>query len=156
MKKLLMLAMIIGLTACAPFEVKKVVDIDPELAPYVETFLDEGAKLGRNIHIDNLIVRFGEQNPKYLGTCLYALTPTITINTLYWDSLPDYGKEELLMHELGHCVLGRVQHVDDVILAPDGNYIMASVMSTYYFSAWTYQHYRDYYMRELFLGIREF
>lgn len=129
--------------------------IAPEAKQYVSRFVTTGASLGRHIVIDDLIVEFKAITPKWMGVCYYGQTPRIVLNTYYWQWLNDLDREQLVFHELGHCVLNR-DHNDQWITAPDGNYIQASVMNAYDFEWWKYDLYHDFYMRELFLGVYQF
>lgn len=59
------------------------------------------------------------------GVCIQGTnqTPVIQINATFWANASDQGKEALVFHELGHCILQR-SHVKVV----DNNYVPASIM----------------------------
>ena len=63
----------------------------------------------------------------------------MVIEQSYWDNAGDYGKEELIFHELGHCVfnLGHDESLRD-------NNCAASIMNPYLFGdTQCYSLYRD-------------
>ena len=63
----------------------------------------------------------------------------IVIERAEWDKMGDYGREELIFHELGHCVF-RLEHVEET-RADD---CAISIMYPYIFGdSWCYSHYRD-------------
>lgn len=74
-------------------------------------------------------------------------TNQIVINDLHWDSMNDVAKEQVLFHELGHCMLQRA-HREDV--GADGR--KESIMSSR--KRWvkneTYLKHRKEYLDELF------
>ena len=92
--------------------------VDDELDIYLERFQEEAAM--RNITIDyerrpieaRLEVHAMEVA---LGWCNYDFDTQnkVTINLVFWDVLDDLGKEKLIFHELGHCILNR-QHLDRI------------------------------------------
>lgn len=51
----------------------------------------------------------------------------IVLERPYWNGLSDYGREELVFHELGHCVLGRGHNNENVDGCP------VSIMNEYTF-----------------------
>ncbi len=87
------------------------------------------------------------------GTCSAVATCTaypsglreIVIEKPYWDELGDYGKEELIFHELGHCAFDRGH---DESVRDDGCY--ASIMNPYVFGdTLCYSDHRDELIIEL-------
>ena len=67
----------------------------------------------------------------------------INIDPEFWAIASDVEKEEVVFHELGHCILGR-DHEETVL--EEG--IPKSIMFPYVFE-WEYQNYRSYYVAEL-------
>jgi hypothetical protein len=59
--------------------------------------------------------------------------------------MEDADREELIFHEMGHCVLGRAHKS---IKTAEG--IPASIMHPYRISNSVYKEYRDQYLNELF------
>lgn len=86
--------------------------IDSAIWPYVTKFVVEGGKRGYVADLSNITVIFGTTNTKEdagtVGTCS-AINgfPLVVIDQGYWNISNVYEKEELIMHELGHCLLNR-------------------------------------------------
>lgn len=76
--------------------------IENEFQPYVDKFFD---LLGRT---EDIIVEF-TNDEEYAGVCYYWLVGSneIKINRKYWSNINDEMREQLMFHELGHCVLER-------------------------------------------------
>jgi hypothetical protein len=114
MRLLLALALIF-LTGCnREDDFKGVYDVPAELQPLVDSFVREATMRGRSISITNLIITYSnEPGNAICGSCNSASLSTqiqkvITINagTPCWTEPMEL--ENLLFHELGHCVLGRL------------------------------------------------
>ena len=74
----------------------------------------------------------------------------VTVSREFWKKATNLQKEELMYHELGHCVLGK-PHKEGYVL--DGGYLMpASIMKCCGLLGKDYAKYRDYYLWELFEG----
>ena len=109
MKLLQLLALTFLLTACGQNS-----NIDPELQPFVVSFLSDASSFGQHPSTKNLDVLFGDLEGK-LGLCKREKSgnpfepekQTITIDQDFWDRSTDASKEFVLYHELGHCVLNR-------------------------------------------------
>lgn len=71
----------------------------------------------------------------------------IKLNDLYWDSMNEVAKEQVLFHELGHCMLHRVHRED-----ANGEGRKLSIMSSRkrYVKNETYIKFRKEYLDELF------
>lgn len=110
---------------------------------YYDTFVTEtGAST------NNLIITFGDlSNTTLIGQCTNGATPTVTIDPVFWSHAPDDDKQELINHELGHCILGR-SHRNDLL--PNGQ--PASIMNAYHFSPKIINANKDYYINELVTG----
>src|SRR5271170_1267705 len=81
--------------------------IDPQLQPYVDRFAQD---TGLTITTP-MTVQFGSVgSTNEEGQCQAGGLGNfvITINLTYWVTYDDVGRELLIYHELGHCVLGRV------------------------------------------------
>lgn len=98
-------------------------DVQEELAPYIEKFIEEGAKRGVDLSTDDLVAllinEFSAQpsdNACGLGWSSYEGQNTQRIEILAtescWTSKTDLQKENLVFHELGHALLGR-DHFDE-------------------------------------------
>jgi hypothetical protein len=117
-------------------EVMAVYKIDANLKQYVDAFFKE-AKL-RNIEIpqDNLIVKDSatSNNIELCGTCSQDLKkPTKqriieinTLNTRCWRTIPETNREALVFHELGHCLLKRIEHKNELFVDGSPKSIMVA------------------------------
>jgi hypothetical protein len=132
-------------------------------APYVEKFSQVAANEGRPVEIEQLRIRFGtadevkgrSQVTAAIAICTYyEEVPTIVVDQKWWDEkLPKLENsenvaEQILFHEMGHCVLKRhhVNEMDPVEQVP------ASIMYSKYIKGEVYEKHRSSYYRELFLG----
>lgn len=119
----------------------KTLAIHASLVPYVSRFETIG-----NIQVDNLIARFGTLKSPIVGLCQTGgLTPVVTIDPTHWATIGESQREELIFHELGHCVLDR-DHRDDRLI--DG--CPASIMNSYVISAYCFTQHQSEYYAELF------
>jgi len=124
-----------------------VVSIEAQYQPIVDTFTAEAATAGAPVTITDLIIQTVQDLPttEEMGVCIQGAgtTPTIQISQSMWDSLDADGQQELLFHELGHCVLNRV-HEESL-----NNGVPVSVMSPIFLGSSLYDA-KDQYMHELF------
>jgi hypothetical protein len=78
---------------------------------YVTAFEQNSAQYGAPVQVTDLTIRFGQVDAsgesRGRGVCEYSAgsTPTITISQTAWESSTESEREELVFHELGHCVL---------------------------------------------------
>lgn len=107
-----------------------------------------------NTSSNNIIIQLGDlsnYDPSsglyYIGLCSYGQNPTVTIDQGYWSTASEIDRQELIDHELGHCILGR-QHRNDTL--PNGN--PASIMNAYHFSGAVMNQSSEYYYHELVYG----
>lgn len=127
------------LASCSTYRM----NIHPETANYVQKF-NHYLKKTQGKEIQNLEVHFSDKlSYRTLAVCVRNLTtPTIFINTYYWKMpgyLQDPDKEEILFHEMGHCVLNR-SHKDSE----------ESIMFPYHLGRTKYQINYSRYIQELF------
>ena len=128
---------ILGFYSCQKEEVSTppIYKIDPAVSIYVDRFVLEAKSRGIDVKLENLIIEFkAAKLLENCGECL--LTPgdltkqrKITINTgddFCWKNESDASREALLFHELGHCLLSRIAHKDNLL--PNGS--PASIMNT--------------------------
>ena len=138
-----------------PFE-GEIYQVPDIIQPYIEAFEFEAAQRGYNIKIDSLIVEFeGDLNGgEAAGLCTISsnrsVIPHIRLDTtsLNWTN-NEYHREILVFHELGHCVLRRLEHRDDFL--PNGN--IASIMRStgeQVYGGQLNDFKREYYLDELF------
>lgn len=117
-------------------------------APYVAKFEADSIAQGAPVKVDNLIVQFGVMDfSAERGDCTISgdLTPVITLDQEYWNSTDEPGREALIYHELGHCILRRV-HRNTL----NGDGIPISDMNKYTIDSVTYQQFRAQFVAELF------
>jgi hypothetical protein len=102
---------------------KPVYNVPEELQPLIELFIREASVRGHAISIDNLIISYDEGPGAVCGSCNLSelsnqVQKIITLNSKNpcWNEPLEL--ENLLFHELGHCVLGRL-HVDELL--PNGD-----------------------------------
>lgn len=133
----------------------KVYAVPKELQPYIDSFIAEAKARGINLVIDDLVIIY-EKNLNVngvdaAGVCTFSKKDphTIKLDTTsgnWQNSLS--SREQLIFHELGHCVLNR-EHTDikfasdnyKSIMKPTGEQLYGSVAALYK---------RSYYLDELF------
>ena len=164
MKTTLIIASLLLLVSCgAKKQYHKKLNVHPEAQTFLSTFEE---KYG--VKVDDLDMTFAAlSDAGVLGYCqksvrtekrmeggalvehVYA-TPVIVLNTKYWDRIgttafTDSDKEQLVYHELGHCVLNR-PHVEEKVTS--------SIMNPYHkTAAWygnIYERNYSNFMIELF------
>lgn len=111
---------------------------------YYSTFVQT-----ENVGANDLIIKFGNvynETTNIIGFCLKGdgITPTVTIDSAIWANLPEVFRQELIDHELGHCILNRVHRTD---MLPNG--YPASIMYPSLFDAFWIQKNQEYYNNEL-------
>jgi hypothetical protein len=100
---------------------------DPIFSEFINSF-----KLQFNVNVKVPII-FKEMDDKHAGVC-YKYSDgykEININKKYWDLFSQEQKEQLIYHELGHCVFNKGH--DDTLLSYDRN-CPNSIMRSYMFS----------------------
>jgi hypothetical protein len=146
-KRLLLLLLI--LCSCGTFRTRTVY-IAPELLQYVELF---ESYYGTQVGVD---VIFEHLPGTWAGVCHKrenhnTIAVDYTVYDLYKDN--SYAIEEIVLHELGHCVLYR-KHDDTVgeEVIGDHHYTKPrSIMySSMFGSSYMYSKYHIYYLEELF------
>lgn len=122
------------------------IHIDPEFKPYIDLFESIS---GRKV---NMSVVLGDIPIMYDGTCIGEYK--IVIQRSYWfDPNTTYNnKEEVILHELGHCILHR-NHV--LTIGPVGYFTFVPLSIMYPFSFGSESYYeinKQYYYKELVDG----
>ena len=131
MKLVLLGIMMVVISSCGA---KKVTDspIGPvgptprsntEIQSYVQAFKDRMAKANVNQSMSGVSVVFSlTLGSGILGTCNMT-TGAVKINQTLWDQISVESREELIFHELGHCVLDRLHNNTDIVADydEDGN-----------------------------------
>lgn len=126
--------------------------VPEEFEAYVQNFTDLAKSNNRRINNKNLIIRFNDSLMKdnILGVCIYGgRTPIIEIDESEWYDMSPMRREQLLFHELGHCLLGR-DHNIKTMLGIDNIDIPVSIMYPYLFNTWHYENNYQHYISELF------
>jgi len=129
--------------------------VPDRIQPYIDLFIAEAASRGVDLEIEDLVVLFEEDlevdGVQAAGICTRSRKdpPTIKLDntTVNWRSNLS-SREQLVFHELGHCVLNR-SHLDAKMtngnyrsaMRPSGEQIYGPVLNLFK---------RDYYLDELF------
>ena len=126
--------------------------IDPVFYPFLATFQNY-----YNVKIRNTHVIFASTNDiiaKTSGICSMATNQKnlIMINIDYWEESNVFGKEQLLFHELGHCVFNLDHDNSRIDISVDNSIesIPNSIMNqTSYGNGHYYPYLRQYYLEQL-------
>lgn len=128
-----------------------------EFAPYVAQFEQAAADTGKPTVVNNLVIKFGEMpKPGVIAVCSQKSVPTITVSKAYWEKAKETDREILMLHELGHCILGR-NHVEVIVpvTGPTARVFgnrAKSLMNPCVIPSVVYEAFRDEYLNELFNG----
>lgn len=136
---------------------EKVYAVPTSIQPYIDEFINQAADRGVDLVIDDLIVELGSNlvldGDEKAGLCTYGTSsssPLIELDTssLNW-LLNDYTREQLVFHELGHCILGQRGHRNNRL--GNGNYqsYMRADGTPIYGRLSAFK--KDFYLDELFL-----
>ncbi len=89
-------------------------DVDGELDPYLQLFLQEGKKRGMNFDVEKngLLMEFTDLEEPTIGLCTYQNPLLVQIDRPYWEETTQYEDQEnlrqnVVFHELGHGLLNR-------------------------------------------------
>lgn len=123
----------------------------PEFAPYIQSFFTEANLRGLewNETQFDFKIQFGDTEPGTGGFCNFN-TNTITVNPDEWTVRDERQKEQLIFHELGHCLLNRVHKNVESASGECYSYMPGTedgfgCCINYYSDYW-----RNYYIDELF------
>jgi predicted SprT family Zn-dependent metalloprotease len=86
---------------------------------------------------------FNDLSGETIGTCFYTIN-AIEIDTVFWNNSDDITREELILHELAHCVLHK-DHNNNML----ENNCPESIMHEYTYPG-CYEKNKAYYIKELF------
>jgi hypothetical protein len=134
------------LTSCGPH-----LNIESKYQPYVDAFEKRAAMVGVPVKVTDLtILSVPTINRKdVIGNCSVPLynfrSPTITISQEYWVNMDVYSREQLIFHEMGHCVLGRT-HRSEL-----NNHLHLSIMHPFSVPSDVYKANYVQYIHELFI-----
>lgn len=118
MKNFTMILAALILTACGH---QHKVEIEPVFQGHLDRFVElSGVYAASSVVIDDLVMKMEEpSSPKAIGECEIGSrkSPTIVISPTWWNAEDndDQQREQLIFHELGHCVLHRYEHREDMI-----------------------------------------
>lgn len=129
------------------------VGIHNELKPYVEVFYAIAEmKCGHPVKRPALNMDLGKAdyflNTNVAGWCVRTSPLQIMIDKEYFDMSTNYEKEELIFHELGHCILNK-----DHDESKDSNRRPKSIMYPVTITDSIYRENRTEYINELFADI---
>lgn len=145
---LLVFALVFSACGKAPAESSAPVLSLGSYSDYVTRFENASKAAGKPVTVTNLVIQEGKmESPYENGACTVTegQPPTITIKASAWALLTEPEREELIFHELGHCVLGRVHNS-----TMDGSGDPVSLMNPYPIGPVTYSSHRADYLVELF------
>ena len=128
--------------------------------PYIQRFISEAAARGHSVPIDQIVVVFESPISELdhpTATCSNGpelSAPLIKLDTtLSWWRLGEMAREEVIFHELGHCILNR-SHKNDLLINGDQASLMRAESPLLYLFIESVDinitFKRDYYLDELF------
>ncbi len=146
---------VLSASSCAPKEKQheSFLQVDSQFQDYVSNFEQVSGAEGQSLAISDLVVQFGTTpSLNETGVCEWAEneTPKITVNQRIWNTLNDYDKQEVIFHELGHCVLRRVHQNSEMMAYNGSQTVPASVMYPYRIPGTIYRDNMVHYHDELF------
>lgn len=122
--------------------------VAPEIQQHFDNFKIEAWAHGLQLYTPDIIVTFGEMPyPNWAGYCKIGpkSTPIVVIRRTVYDSYTYYEREQLVFHELAHCLL-KLEHNTTL----DGNGQPNSIMWPTYINTAYYEAHRANYLRQLF------
>lgn len=150
------------LSGCGLIQNRPAGTIEPQFIPYVSYFSSKAEDNQVGIgDLYSLSVNFSEDtdpnNKNTLGICIrHSDSQQVYIRKSYWDKASIIDREELIFHELGHCLLG-LQHDNSLQIARDfatnvntDFRLPHSIMNPYHLGNIVYGDNREEYIRQLF------
>ena len=125
---------------------------DPEFIPHKTRFYGLYESQTLDGGLPDVLIVFGVLEGQYgaVGYCdLVNGKPRITIVRDAWERFSEKTREQLIFHEMGHCLLNRTH---DSETFEDGR--PKSIMFHRLFSDRIYNEFYEYYIRELMTGLR--
>lgn len=156
--------------SCAP-KPPEYTEVEDQLQPYFTAFKTEAEARGVGLNLSRFKFGFDESlsGTNHAGKCAISEKPSgnvlqpgnvthlqVGINPDRFNNSDEYGRIELVFHELGHCLLGLTHNDNQVsIMTHSGLKTMASSwMSTYHFTGYLSRSDQDlmlgYYINQLF------
>lgn len=147
----LLLAACLGILGCGPVHHDERLHIDPAFEEYFDRFVNLSALNGGPLAVTDLIIEFRRLDA-FAALCQTedGETPMISVDPLTWTQLNSTDRQNVIHHEIGHCVLRR-NHQEGEIADIHGSPIPDSLMNSNLVSSATFLLNRDYFERELFL-----
>ena len=143
--------MAILFSGCAGFKANHPVYIDEAFRPYVTAFEER-----HSMTVNVSIVFKDIEDEDVAGQCWYRSNRLIEIDTPYWNVISELGREQLVEHELGHCVLN-LDHDERLGTVGAWNNVPLSIMYPVHFGDETYyRDNREYYLQELGHGLERY
>ncbi|MBC7385228.1 MAG: hypothetical protein H7301_03575 [Cryobacterium sp.] len=141
---------------CAPKEKQheSFLQVDAPFVDFVSNFEQVAAQESSPMVVNDLVVVFGSTPTlNETGVCEWAEneTPRIIINQSIWNTLNDYDRQEVIFHELGHCLLRRVHQTSEIVGYNGASQVPESVMYPYRIPGSIYRDNMAHYNDELFL-----
>lgn len=132
--------------------IKEFSNVDQRLWTYFQNFETEAEKRGYTIDLNTMNVTgeiSGIHDGNVIGTCSYGFRRpnAVTIDDAFWNRNGLLSREEVVFHELGHCILER-DHTERTT----NNGFCSSIMRSGTGSCRTVYNLtnRSYYLDELF------
>ncbi len=161
--KVFLLCAVLGFSASACSSKDKAHDsflqVDAPFQNFVNNFEQVSATEGQPLTINDLVIQFGNTPTlNETGVCEWAdnETPKITVNERIWNTLNDYDKQEVIFHELGHCILKRIHQTSEIMAYSNTIQVAESIMYPYRISGTIYRDNMVHYNGELFSKHNEF
>lgn len=145
--------------------------IEDEFRPYLDKFLieaiDRGVSVNENLVLsiyfdDNISLDNETSGVRINGVCTWRSNGErkVRIERSIWETKDIYEREQLIFHELGHCLLDFREHRNEKQLVQINhnttNRVPSSIMSEFSFSSSIYNLSYRYYLDELFLVNQDF
>ena len=123
-------------------------EIEEPYVKYVKIFEEESIRFGNPTLIRDLTIKTVSNLGKgtICGVCIpLTIHPRILISHKFWKNYSDPEREQLMLHEISHCVLKR-KHNSKL----DEYGFPVSIMYPNMLSIRLYTSNRSYYLKELF------
>lgn len=129
---------------------------EPSLVPYKQRYLTS-LKFVTGFDFSDAAsevqISFSDElNASKLGRCSRykvdnrIIGRVVRISTKWWPSMSEYSREQLIWHEMGHCMLDK-GHEDFIYQASNGN-IPGSIMNSYHINQSVYLANKAYYISQ--------
>jgi hypothetical protein len=124
--------------------------VNPEFAKAFSRFETYSRERGRDTVNDNaLSIQFGSLPSPIAGECIMGMNQII-IDRNTWYKMDWVMQEQLIIHEISHCLLNRIHNSANIVFDGDKNVSPISIMNPYLFDSAIYEKHQKYYLDELF------